>query len=134
MSIAGEKKEKLLFELKKLAEKGWQLFTTPGTHDFLSKQGVASRCLFKASDAKEPNVASVVAEKKVDLIINIPRNLTNQVITDGYTIRRLAIDHHIPLITNLQIAQLFLQCLIELKDDRIPIKSLQDYRREEKSC
>lgn len=122
VSIGGDQKAKLLPELAILEERGWKLFTTPGTHDFLAQNGIASRCLFKASDGRRPNVIDAITEKQVDLIINIPRTAVSYKETDGYRIRRLAIDHHIPLITNLQIAQVFLQCLVQLDTKIIPVK------------
>jgi len=128
VSIAGEKKEKLISELKALEGQGWQLFSTPGTHDFLSKKGITSRCLYKASEGKDPNVITWIAEKKVDLIINIPQSANSRSVTDGFRIRRLAIDHHLPLITNLQIAQVFLQALLEIDPCEIPVKSWREYR------
>ncbi len=130
VSIGGDKKEKLLEELRILEERGWELYSTPGTHDFLSKQGVASCCLFKASDEKEPNVITAITERKVDLIINIPLAPISRNLTDGYKIRRLAIDHNIPLITNLQIASAFLQCLVEVKPKKIQVKSWREYFHE----
>lgn len=127
VSIGGEKKLKLLEELRVLEERGWQLFTTPGTHDFLSRRGVASRCLFKGSEKREPNVLSAISNQEVDLIINIPRDGHGRGETDGYKIRRLAIDFHLPLITNLEIAAVFLRCLIEPATERIQIKSWNEY-------
>jgi methylglyoxal synthase len=129
-SIGGEKKFRLLPELRKLEEMGWEIFSTENTHDFLTRHGVASNFLYKGSQELEPNVITVIANKNVDLIINIPRTLpTGSHHTDGYKIRRLAIDHHIPLITNLHIAQLFLQCLTEVDPNKIAIKSWQDYMK-----
>lgn len=128
VSIGGDKKEKLLIELRRLEELGWKLFTTAGTHDFLAKNGIASRCLFKASEGEHPNVVDWIVDKRVDLIINIPRGHASKTMTDGFKIRRLAIDHHIPLITNLQIAQVFLQSLVELNVNELPIKSWSEYR------
>lgn len=130
VSIGGDKKEKLLDELRILEEKGWELYTTPGTHDFLSKKGVASRCLYKASEEKEPNVLTCIQNRKVDLIINIPKTLISRATTDGYKIRRLAIDHNIPLITNLQIATSFLQCLAQVKAKKLTVKSWNEYLKE----
>lgn len=127
ISIGGDKKSKLLAECKALEQQGWELYTTSGTHDFFSKQGVATRFLFKVSEERKPNVVDVIREKRVDLIISIPRAESDRSITDGYRLRRLAIDHHIPLITNLQIAQVFLQCLIEGKSRKITIKSWREY-------
>ncbi|MFZ0564932.1 MAG: carbamoyl-phosphate synthase (glutamine-hydrolyzing) large subunit [Chlamydiales bacterium] len=112
VSIGGNKKEKLLKGLENLYSQGWQFYTTLGTHDYLKGEGIASQCLFKASEEERPNVIDVIAGREVDIIINIPRGFSSSATkTDGYHIRRLAVDYHIPLITNLQIAQLFLQCL-----------------------
>jgi carbamoyl-phosphate synthase large subunit len=128
VSVGGMHKSKLLAPLRKLEESGWTLYTTVGTHDFLSKEGIASRCLYKASEERHPNSVDAIVEGKVDLIINIPSSPVNiQKQTDGFKIRRLAIDYNIPLITNLKIAQLFLQCLVELDLKRTSVKSLEEY-------
>ncbi len=135
ISVGGDQKHKLLGELRALDEQGWKLFTTAGTHDFLSQNGVASHCLFKASDNFSPNVLETITEKQVDVVINIPRNLAATGLknaTDGFRIRRLAIDHHIPLITNLQIAQVFLQCLAQLDIETISAKPWSHYLREKR--
>lgn len=127
ISIGGDVKNKILEELKTLAERGWTLYTTPGTHEYLAQHGVPSLSLFKAGDATGPNVIDAILEKKIDLIINIPRGVASSIVTDGYRIRRLAIDHNIPLITNLQIAQVFLQCLIDLAQKKVPPKPWNAY-------
>ena len=127
VSIGGDKKIKLLEPLKSLEEQGWNIYSTEGTHDFLSRHGVGSICVYKASEKIEPNILSAISNKTVDLIINIPRGTGTNSQTDGFTIRRLSIDHHIPLITNLQIAQMFLQCLSELDPDKIPVKSWKEF-------
>lgn len=127
VSIGGNKKIKLLEQLQKLDALGWEIYATEGTNDFLCQQGIASRCVYKASEKIEPNVASLIAGHKIDLIVNIPRSSNGDHKTDGFTIRRLSIDHHIPLITNLQIAQTLLQCLCELKFDELPILSLREF-------
>lgn len=128
VSIGGPHKNKLLESLRELDSQGWEIFATEGTHDFLTRNGVGSAFLFKASEGLEPNIVSRISNRKIDLIINIPRHVgIEQNQTDGYTIRRLAIDHHVPLITNLQIAQLFLQCLVQLDADTLPIKSWREY-------
>lgn len=127
VSIGGDKKEKLLDSLSVLDTLEWILFSTPGTHDFLSKNGVASSFLYKGSDFREPNVLTCIRNKQVDLIINIPQGVAPNVVSDGYKIRRLAIDHHIPLITNLQIAHVFLNCLFKYDESILPIKSWKEY-------
>ncbi|MCB1111556.1 MAG: carbamoyl-phosphate synthase (glutamine-hydrolyzing) large subunit [Chlamydiales bacterium] len=128
VSIGGDKKVKLFPYIQKLEEQGWEIFATANTHDYLCRHGVASNYLYKASQGREPNILTAIANKEVDVIVNIPRTLSsgNQT-TDGYKIRRYAIDHHIPLITNLLIAQMFLQCLAELDVEKIPVRSWQDY-------
>jgi methylglyoxal synthase len=83
--------------------------------------------VYKASEKIEPNVTTLIANHKIDLIVNIPRGLGSNHKTDGFIIRRLSIDHHIPLITNLQIAQVLLQCLAELKFDKLPLLSWREF-------
>jgi carbamoyl-phosphate synthase large subunit len=128
VSIGGDKKIKLLSELVRLEEQGWEIYATENTHEYLTRNGVGSHFLYKASEELEPNIMTAIANKELDIIINIPRALSpddNQ--SDGFKIRRLAIDHHIPLITNLPIAQMFLQCLTRLDPDKIPVRSLREY-------
>lgn len=130
LSIGGDKKIKLLPTIQLLDRQGWEFFATETTHDFLSHNGIGSDFLYKASEGLEPNVTTAIAEKQIDLIINIPKTLsTSNTNTDGFRIRRLAIDHHIPLITNFHIAQLFLQCLAELDPAKAPMKSWNEYVR-----
>jgi len=127
VSVSGEKRIKLLETLRKLDEQGWDLHATEGTHDFLAKHGVGSISVYKVGEKYEPNIGTLLAQGKIDLIINIPRgaSLKN---TAGYKIRRLAIDHHIPLITNLQLAQVFLQCLAEIDPGDLLIQPLSSWR------
>lgn len=127
VSIGGDKKIKFLDILRQLEDTGWDLYATEGTHAFLSEHGVASRCVYKASDKVEPNVTTLISNRAVDLIINIPKGLKMQRKSDGFTIRRLSIDHHIPLITNMQIALIFLQCLIEVNPTSIPVTSWKGF-------
>lgn len=126
VSIADPYKAKLLPALKELDALGWKLYSTEGTHSFLFKNGVASYFVYKASDQLEPNIKTLVTEQKVDLIINIPSSQKPSTHTDGYQIRRLAIDHHVALITNAQRAQIMLQCLIELYDQPLPVLSWRE--------
>lgn len=128
ISVSDEHKSRLLPYLMQLEEQGWELYSTSGTHAYLSKNGIASYFVHKTSEHHEPNVQTLIAQRKIEMIINIPT--TNSLLkqTDGYLIRRMAVDHHIPLITNLQIAQIMLQCLIDFKG-KLPesILSWQDY-------
>ena len=125
VSIGADHKIKLFPILKALEEKGWDLLATEGTHDFLAKRGIGSISVHKIGEKYEPNITTLVAQKKIDLIINIPRSGSNA-LTEGFKIRRLAIDHHIPLITNLQLAAIFLQCLAEIDSENLPLLSLYE--------
>lgn len=128
ISVFSEKRPRLLSELKKLDELSWEFFATEGTQDFLAKNGIASHCVFKASEDLEPNIKTILSEKKVDLIINIASpNFSQTQISDGYQLRRLAIEYGIPLITNLQIAQLMLQCLARQERAKRVVQSWQEF-------
>lgn len=128
VSIGGDKKEKVLSSLKQLEERGWEILATENTHEFLIRNGVASHFVYKASDGVEPNVKTAIMQHEIDLIINIPRSYpTGTLQSDGSIIRRLAIDHNIPLITNLQIAQVFLQSLVEVNLEKLAVKSWQEF-------
>lgn len=132
VSIGGDQKSKLFPMLKALEKKGWELFATPGTHDYLTKKGVSAVCLFKISDRYEPNILTAIREKKVDLILNIPKEAVGKIGSDGYKIRRHAVDFHIPLVTNISIAQLLLKCLLETDLGAIAPKSLNDFNLQNK--
>ena len=115
-------------EFKNLDKKDYEFYATEGSHDFLTNRGVGSLCLYKASEKVEPNITTFITKHDIDLIINIPRGvLHGQAVSDGYQIRRLAIDHHIPLITNLQLAELLLMALSEVDMTQPKVKSWQDY-------
>jgi carbamoyl-phosphate synthase large subunit len=122
VSASIEFRAKLLDPLMALENKGWDLFATQGTHAFLTSRGVGSVSVYKVGERYEPNVATLLKDQSVDLIINLPRAQERND-EAGYKIRRLAIDHHIPLITNPQIARDFLQCLAELDPARLPVCS-----------
>jgi hypothetical protein len=130
VSIAGDKKIRFLEALKKLDDAGWDLYATEGTHTFLSQHGIASRCVYKAREKFEPNVATLISSRSVDLILNIPQDTKGESDKDGFTIRRLSIDHHIPLITNMQLALTFLQSLIEIDLKKLPVYSLKNFVHE----
>jgi carbamoyl-phosphate synthase large subunit len=125
LSIADHYKAKLLEWIKQLDEQGWSIYSTAGTHQFLSQHGIATYFVNKTSEARKPNIKNLIAQRKVAIIINIPSSSTGLQKTDGFLIRRLAIDHHIPLVTNAQIAQILLQGLVTLWDKKLPVESWQ---------
>ncbi len=129
VSVGGGQKGKLLESLRCLEEAGWELYATEGTHDFLTRNGVGSHFIYKVKDGIEPNAQPLIEQREVDLIVSVPKDPSRHGVDTGHLLRRLAIDHHIPLITNMQVAQLFLNCLTELDPSRWAIKSWQEIVR-----
>ena len=99
-------------------------------YKYLEKNGIASICVHKISEELMPTVESLITNREVDLIINIPRrerHVSEENVSDGFKIRRLAIDHHVPLITNLQIAEIMMQSLAKLHDKPVHVASWREY-------
>lgn len=120
-------KVELLSSAKKLQAKGFNIFSTGGTHKFLADNGVESTLLYWPSDDQHPNIMDYVKDKKLDLIVNIPKNLSTGELKNGYAVRRGAVDYNIPLITNARLASAFINafCAMDRKD--IAIKSWGEY-------
>ena len=92
------------------------------------ENGVKSTCVAWPDEEGEPKVTDMIAEKKVDLVINIPKNLTERELTNGYKIRRGAIDFNIPLITNARLASAFIKAFCFMKAEDIEIKHWGEYK------
>ncbi|MFC1655718.1 carbamoyl-phosphate synthase (glutamine-hydrolyzing) large subunit [Patescibacteria group bacterium] len=122
-----EDKADFLNAARLLHQMGYNLFATEGTSDFLKESGIKNSKIYKVSSGKSPNILDYISEKKVDLVIDIPKNYTRQEITDGYMIRRKAIDMNIPLITNVQVARLLVGALKRYKLEDLQIKSWGEY-------
>lgn len=114
-------KASFLEAAEKLQAMGYRLFATEGTHDFLKDHGVKTKCLYKVSEKKSPNLLDALKDGKLDLVVNIPRSYAHENLTDGYKIRRAAIDGNIPLLTNLQVAKLIVQSLAKWREKELPI-------------
>jgi carbamoyl-phosphate synthase large subunit len=112
----------------KLSEKGYTLYATEGTHKFLSDNGIPSIHVFQPSEKGKPNALDMIHDKQIDLVINIPKNLTEGELSNGYKIRRGAIDFNIPLFTNSRLASAFIQAFCEIDMNKIPIKSWDEYK------
>ena len=126
LSINKEKRAELLEQIIELDKQDWNIYATEGTHDFLSKNGIASTFLYKADEASEPNILTAIAGGKIDVIINIPSGSGGNH-SGGFKIRRLAVNQLLPIITNRQIAKLFLSCLTRMATKKIIPLSWQDY-------
>jgi carbamoyl-phosphate synthase large subunit len=116
-----EDKADLLRAFQTLHELGFSFFATERTHGFLTSRGIPSALLHKVSEPRSPNIREYLEERRVDLVINIPTHTTSQERTDGYFIRRLAADHNIPLITNVQLAKRFVEALSKEKVEALPV-------------
>ncbi len=120
-------KLELIKSSKMLIEMGLNLFATKGTHDFLKGNGIESTILNFPDEKKTPNVLDYLKNRIIDLVINIPKNLSSGELANDYTIRRSAIDYNIPLITNARLASAFIYSIYKYKKEDLSIKSWKEY-------
>lgn len=130
MVSSGDSKSKvdLLDACVMLQESNYDIYATAGTAQFLADNGVKAMVVSWPDEEKEHNVMDMMSNHTFELIVNIPKNHTRRELTNGYKIRRGAIDHNIPLITNARLASAFIQAFCEMKETDIPIKSWQEYK------
>ena len=122
-------KVQLLEPCKLLEEKGYELYATGGTHKFLTDNGLkVTMVAWPDDESGELKAMDMIHKKQFDLVINIPKNLTKRELTNGYMIRRGAIDYNIPLLTNARLASAFIQAFCKITVDDIQIKSWSEYR------
>ena len=126
-SGAAKGKVSLLEPAKELVKKGYEVYATPGTARFFNDNGVDAKAVCWPDEEGENNVMDMIAAHKFDLIINVPKNHTKRELTNGYRIRRGAIDHNIPLMTNVRLAKAFIEAFTALSENDIKIKSWQEY-------
>ena len=117
----------LLESVRKLEEIGFKLYATEGTAKFLEDNGVKSTMLHWPLEKTEPNALTYLKERKIDLVINIPKSYEEEEINNDYLIRRRAVDFNIPLLTNAQIAKLFVESISKKKMEDLEIKSWDEY-------
>ncbi|MDD5583397.1 MAG: carbamoyl-phosphate synthase (glutamine-hydrolyzing) large subunit [Candidatus Marinimicrobia bacterium] len=120
-------KVEMIMSCNLLQGKGYKLYATKGTHEFLKKNGIKTTMLHWPDEDKKPNTLDYIREKKVDLVINIPKNLTSGELRNDYEIRRSAIDHNIPLITNARLASAFIYAFTRYDEKDLSIKSWAQY-------
>ena len=130
MVSSGDTRSKvdLLDACKMLQDNGYEIYATGGTEKFLAEHGVKAVCVSWPDEGKADNVIHMISAHKFDLVINIPKNHSHRELTNGYKIRRGAIDHNIPLITNARLASAFIEAFCEMKEKDIQIKSWQEYK------
>lgn len=121
-------KADMLDAAKQLIQHGYKLFATSGTSKYLSENGVENTLVYWPSEAgKQPQALDLLHQKNIDMVVNIPKNLTSNELTNGYKIRRAAIDLNIPLITNSRLASAFINAFCTLSLDDIDIKAWGEY-------
>ena len=127
----GNAKQKvdMLDAIRCLYEHGYNLYATPGTHSFLTDNGIPAIKVYWPSESdKSPQALELIHEKKVDLVVNFPKSLTQGELANGYKIRRAAIDFNIPLVTNARLASTFIKAFCNIKVGDIQIKSWDEYK------
>ena len=128
ISLGGDdKKLRFLDSARLLATLGLPLYATEKTGEFLRDHGIETMTLYKLHEQKEPNILTYFHDHKVDLAINVIDSHLREEEDDGYTMRRYAIDHNIPLFTKIKQARLFTSAIIEKSLETIPIKSWSEY-------
>lgn len=129
ISSGGAKgKVSLLEPAMALQKQGYEIYATAGTAKFFNENGINAITVGWPDEGTENNVMDMIAEHKFDMIINVPKNHTKRELTNGYRIRRAAIDHNIPLMTNVRLAKAFIEAFCALgKENNIKVKSWQEY-------
>jgi carbamoyl-phosphate synthase large subunit len=120
-------KVELVNSCRMLSEKGYNLFATKGTAQFLELNGIPTTVLYWPDEDKKPNTLDYLKNKIIDLVVNIPKDLSKSELSNDYLIRRNAIDYNIPLITNARLASAFLIAICKYSLDDISIKSWDEY-------
>ena len=123
-----KQKAAMLDAAHRLHNEGYKLYATGGTHSFLNDNGIpATRVYWPSQGDMQPQALDLLHNKEVDMVVNIPKNLTSAELSNGYKIRRAAIDLNIPLLTNARLASAFIQAFCDLPLDSVEIKSWDEY-------
>ena len=117
----------LLPAAKMLQKMGYELYATPGTAMFLAQHNIKSTSLHWPDIKMQPNTLDFIKKRKIDLVVNIPKNLSKTELSNDYTIRRSAIDFNIPLLTNARLAKAFINAFCKIKREDIQIKCWEEY-------
>ena len=122
-------KADMLEAARQLADHGYKIYATGGTSRYLSDNGIANTLVYWPSEAEhQPQALSILHEHKINMVVNIPKDLTTHELTNGYKIRRAAIDLNIPLITNARLASAFIFAFTTTSEESISIKSWNEYK------
>ena len=126
---SAKQKAEMLDAARMLVEHGYELYATGGTSKYLTDNGIENTLVYWPSEAnQQPQALDLLHEHQIDMVVNIPKNLTSHELTNGYKIRRAAIDLNVPLITNSRLASAFIQAFCMVGLDEIDIKSWNEYK------
>ena len=122
-----DSKAGFLNSAKILTAMGFKFYATKGTADFMEANGIKAEVLYWPLENKEPNTLSYIANRQIDLVINIPKNIEKEELDNDYLIRRKAVDFNVPLITNLQLAKRFVEAIYRTSLKDLKVKSWDEY-------
>lgn len=129
LSTGGAKqKADMLEAARTLKEHGYTLYATGGTSRYLTENGVENNLVYWPSEEGTPQALTMLHNREIDMVVNIPKDLTVSELSNGYKIRRAAVDLNIPLITNSRLASAFIQAFCHIDMDDLPIKSWSEYK------
>lgn len=128
---SAKQKAEMLDACRQLQAHGFTLYATGGTSRYLSENGIVNTLVYWPSEEGEPQALRMLHEHKIDLVVNIPKNLTASELDNGYKIRRASIDLNVPLITNTRLASAYISAFCAIKQEDLPIKSWSEYGRED---
>jgi len=121
-------KVELLNSARALRERGHKLYATRGTQQFLQNAGVEAHVAYWPDEKNSPNTIDLIRSREVDLVVNIPKDLSDAELNNDYTIRRSAVDFNVPLITNARLASAFILAFCRMSIDDLKIKSWDEYK------
>lgn len=124
---SAKQKAEMLFASKLLMEHGYNLYATGGTSKYLTENGIENTLVYWPSEEGHPQALDMLHNKEIDMVVNVPKNLTAGELDNGYKIRRAAIDLNVPLITNARLASAFIYAFCTMPLDELDIKSWQEY-------
>jgi len=130
LSTGGAKqKAELLDAARQLVSNGYKIFATPGSSRYLTANGVENTLVhWPSEEGQQPQALTMLHAHEIDMVVNIPKDLTAGELTNGYKIRRAAIDLNVPLITNSRLASAFINAFCRVKPEDIDIKSWAEYK------
>ena len=125
----GNMKQKisLLDSARRIEKRGLTVYATEGTCKFLNDNGVKALPAYFPGDDRKPQIIDLLQKKEIDLVVNIPKNLTVKELSNGYKIRRAAVDLNVPLITNTRLAAAFIRAFCEISPEDVSIKAWDEY-------